>query len=167
MAKDPVCGMTVETDTPHRAEHEGKTYYFCSAGCRAKFVADPGRYLTPSAPDTSPSSKAKLWTCPMHPQIVRDGPGSCPLCGMALEPMTPSADEGENPELTEMTRRFWVSLALSVPLVIVAMGHRSGWIQLGLAAPVVLWGGWPFFVRAAQSVWNKSLNMFTLIGLGV
>ncbi len=178
-AKDLVCGMTVKTDTPHRAEHRGKTYYFCSAGCRAKFEADPGRYLSP--PQPTRATAARLWTCPMHPQIVRDGPGSCPICGMALEPLTPSADDEESPELAEMSRRFWVGLALSVPLVIVSMGHvipgwplnrfeGSGvlrWIELCLAAPVVLWGGWPFFVRAWQSVWNKSLNMFTLIGLGV
>ncbi len=191
-AKDLVCGMTVKTDTPHRAEHRGEIYYFCSAGCRAKFEADPGRYLSPPQPGTPASqrgtqpatpvaAKARLWTCPMHPQIVRNAPGSCPICGMALESMSPSADDEENPELREMTRRFWVGLALSVPLLIVAMGHLipgwplnrfagSGvlrWIELGLAAPVVLWGGWPFFVRAWQSLWNRSLNMFTLIGLGV
>jgi Cu+-exporting ATPase len=180
-ARDPVCGMTVKTDTPLRAEYEGKRYYFCSAGCRAKFEADPDRYLSPPQDKPAPPATSRLWTCPMHPQIVRDGPGSCPICGMALEPMSPSADDGENPELHEMTVRFRVGLALCVPLVIVAMGHLIPgrplqrfegsnilrWIEVGLATPVVLWGGWPFFVRAWQSVWNKSLNMFTLIGLGV
>jgi P-type Cu+ transporter len=182
-AKDVVCGMTVKNDTPHRAEYRGKTYYFCGAGCRAKFEADPARYLSPpkQATPESPGAKARLWTCPMHPQIVRDGPGSCPICGMALEPKTPSAEDGESPELHEMSLRFWAGLALSAPLVLIAMGHMipasplNGLvgpnvlraIELGLAAPVVLWGGWPFFVRAWQSVWNKSLNMFTLIGLGV
>ncbi|HUO86096.1 MAG TPA: heavy metal-binding domain-containing protein, partial [Thermoanaerobaculia bacterium] len=118
------------------------------------------------------------WTCPMHPEIVRDEPGSCPICGMALEPVTVTLDEEENPELVDMTRRFWVSAALTVPLVVIAMGHglpgiseiaagaRGRWIELALATPVVLWGGWPFFVRAWYSVVHKSLNMFTLIGLG-
>jgi len=124
--KDPVCGMTVKTDAPHRAEHQGKTYYFCSAGCRAKFDSDPGRYLAPPRPGTPvphghekppATAKARLWTCPMHPQIVRDGPGSCPICGMALEPMSPSVGDGENPELVEMPRRLWVGSALVVPLL--------------------------------------------------
>ncbi len=192
-AKDLVCGMTVKTDMPNRAEHQGKTYYFCSAGCRAKFEADPDRYLVPQKPGApaaegsaqpaaSPAPKARLWTCPMHPEVIRDAPGSCPVCGMALEPMTPVAgDEEENPELTDMLRRFWVSLAFTVPLLLLAMGHLipgwplarfTGspivrWAELALAAPVVLWGAWPFFERAWQSLVHKSLNMFTLIGLGV
>ena len=168
--KDPVCGMTVKTDTPHRAEQKGQTYYFCSAGCRAKFVS-------PAA-----SSKGREYTCPMHPQIVRSSPGNCPICGMALEPKTPVAgDEEENPELADMRRRFWVSLAFTVPLLLLAMGHLIPgwplarfegspvlrWAELALAAPAILWGGWPFFERAGQSIVHKSLNMFTLIGLGV
>ncbi|MGH9465096.1 MAG: heavy metal translocating P-type ATPase, partial [Thermoanaerobaculia bacterium] len=169
----------------------------CSAGCKTKFDADPERYA-PSAADAgaAPTSQAdkeprpattpgaRLWTCPMHPEIVRDAPGSCPICGMALEPrdVTAPGEEEENPELAEMTRRFWVSAALSLPLVVLAMGamlpgagalaarlHPGtlGWLELVLATPVVVWGGWPFFVRAVASIKNRSLNMFTLIGLGV
>ncbi len=183
-AKDPVCGMTVKTDTPHRAEYQGRAYYFCSAGCRARFVVDPGRYVgggvrAVELPTPPPNTE---WTCPMHPQIVRSSPGSCPICGMALEPKTPvSGDEEENPELTDMRRRFWVSLAFTVPLLLLAMGHLVPgrplarfegspvlrWVEMALAAPVVFWGAWPFYERAWQSIVHKSLNMFTLIGLGI
>jgi Cu+-exporting ATPase len=190
-AKDPVCGMTVRTDTPHRAEHQGRPYYFCSAGCRAKFEADPGRYLSPPPPvapeshghgkPAPPDAKARLWTCPMHPQIVRNAPGSCPICGMALEPLTPSAGDGENPELRDMSRRFWFATWMTVPLVLLAMGELvpgtaiarllpmrvRALLELLLASPVCLWAAWPFYDRAFQSVRNRSLNMFTLIGLGV
>ena len=187
--KDPVCGMDV---VPGQApggstDHAGKTHWFCSQGCREKFVGDPTRYVAPSptkpavdaiAPAPAPS-RAK-WTCPMHPQIVRDEPGSCPICGMALEPMTVTADEGPAPELIGMTRRFWIGLALTAPLLVFMIGDMlpgqplrhlvsprvAAWTQLALATPVVLWCGWPFFVRGWQSLVNRSLNMFTLIALG-
>ena len=188
---DPVCGMRV---VPSRAagshEHQGTTYYFCSKGCLAKFTADPERWLDPArraatvtlhAPTRrgvdATSSPAMQWTCPMHPQIVRDAPGSCPICGMALEPRTISLTEGKNPELIEMERRLRVAIPLTAVLVLVAMGHLvpgwpihgrgALWLQLLLATPVVLWAGWPFLVRAVESVRHRSLNMFTLIGLGV
>ncbi|MCA1732705.1 MAG: heavy metal translocating P-type ATPase, partial [Acidobacteria bacterium] len=204
------------------SEYGGRTIYFCSAGCKAKFDADPGKYaasessslapppsslapkgakwicpmdpevesdrpgacpkcgmaLEPEMP-TAPASRVE-WTCPMHPEIVRDEPGSCPICGMALEPRTITAEEAANPELVDMKRRFFVSAILTLPLVVIAMGAHlpfawgerilhapwTNWLELALATPVVLWGGWPFFVRAWQSVVNRSLNMFTLIGLG-
>jgi len=249
--KDPVCGMTVKPDGPHHTEYEGRTYRFCCAGCKAKFEADPGHYLEaqssglvsigmggtaghgahaghggdvraahgghgghggrtaladvdhvcPMCPEVrqkgpgacpscgmalepetvqAPATKTE-WTCPMHPEIVRDEPGSCPICGMALEPRTVTLEEEENPELTDMRRRLWVAAALSLPVLVLAMGgmwhgsplaalERSGvsrWVQLALATPVVLWAGWPFFVRMWNSLRLKSPNMFTLIGLGV
>jgi len=223
--RDPVCGMTVGEETPHRAEHDGTTYFFCSASCRERFVEDPGRFLAhdeaadedeetaaqtarpadagteteyvcPMHPDERsdrpgdcatcgmalepvtpkrPSSKTE-WTCPMHPEIVREEPGDCPICGMALEPRTVSLEDEESPELARMTRRFWVSAALSLPVLVIAMGRHLvagwdspalGWIEMALATPVVLWGAWPFFVKAWRSVVHRSLNMFTLIGLGV
>ena len=167
-SKDPVCGMDVPLDSPLKHTFQGKVYRFCRQACLDRFRAEPQRYLQPPRPDAVPEGAA--FTCPMHPQIIRDGPGSCPICGMALEPM--SAATEENPELAEMTRRFWVSAGLTVPLVVLAMGHgllgvRGPWIQLLLATPVVLWGGWPFLVRGYQSVVHKSLNMFTLIAMGV
>jgi Cu+-exporting ATPase len=249
--KDPVCGMTVD---PSRAkathEHAGKTYYFCCAGCKEKFSADPAKYLTtrtlvgiaplsshpvqiaPAAAHGAPQPVAKIattpsalrkvasngytcpmdpevrqqgpgdcpkcgmalepvvvalpatkteYTCPMHPEIVRDGPGSCPICGMALEPRTVSVEEEQNPELASMTRRFWVCVALTIPILVVAMAdifpglsslmrlaspRAWQWLEFILATPVVLWGGWPFFVRGARSLVTRNLNMFTLIGLG-
>jgi P-type Cu+ transporter len=194
-ARDPVCGMIPKADTPHRLIHEGREVLFCSAGCKAKFEADPAKYLGPKTqghsdhaaqhahadkavdPATAPSGSK--WTCPMHPQIVRDGPGSCPICGMALEPMSPSADDGANPELANMTRRLWVGGALSAPLLFLEMGGHAGlvpmflygaanqWLQLLLASPVVLWAGWPFFERGWTSLRTRHLNMFTLIALGV
>src|SRR5436190_249145 len=176
---DPVCGMTVDPHTtPHRAEHAGHPYYFCSAGCRTKFIADPARYLGP-AKTAEPVPEGTLYTCPMHPEIRQVGPGSCPICGMALEPELVSADSGPNPELIDMTRRFWIGAALAAPVVVLEMGaHLAGahnwipqtlsnWLQFALATPVVLWAGWPFFVRGAQSVVTRNLNMFTLIALGV
>jgi P-type Cu+ transporter len=173
---DPVCGMKVKPDSPHHAVHDGTEYGFCSAGCRTKFVADPDRYLKPTDALAEPAPAGSQYTCPMHPQIVRDAPGSCPICGMALEPMMPSLDEGENPELTDFRRRFWWTLPLSLAVLGLAMfGHLASslppatriWLELVLAAPVVLWAGWPFFVRWAQSIANRSPNMWTLIGTGV
>jgi Cu+-exporting ATPase len=177
MARDPVCGMSV--DPAHAAGVSsigGDTFYFCSTGCKKKFDEDPRQYLEPKAATLSPHSEGHSegqWTCPMHPEIVRDGPGSCPICGMALEPRTISLDDDtDNPELRDMTRRLWICAALSAPLVVLAMGgHFAGMqsplVELALATPVVLWGGWPFFQRAWASLVTRNLNMFTLIGLGV
>ena len=227
-AIDPVCGMSVNPESAAGSfEFEGKLYFFCSRHCREKFRADPQRFLSPAQPVTigiqrhptpAPASKdareytcpmhpevrqigpgscpkcgmalepvsaapvTKIeYTCPMHPEIVRDAPGNCPICGMALEPRTITVEEEENPELVDMTRRFWVGAALSLPVFLMGMNDlvpgrpleqivsmdTLGWIQFVLTTPVVLWGGWPFFVRAWQSIVNLSLNMFTLIGLGV
>ena len=179
---DPVCGMAVDPATsPHRIVHDGATHHFCSAGCLAKFQADPARYTRPQAAEPAPQAPAgTVYICPMHPEIRQDGPGSCPICGMALEPERITAEAGPNPELADMARRFWVGLALTIPIVILEMGgHLLGidiahwigpqtaiWAQLALATPVVLWAGWPFFVRGWQSVVRRSLNMFTLIALG-
>lgn len=232
VAVDPVCGMTVNPDSAAgSSEHSGKTYYFCSTNCLTKFREDPEAFLKKPAepvmgqtvgtkgqakpaasaaaqtytcpmhpevrqdkpgscpkcgmslePVTVGAPKEKVeYTCPMHPQIIRGVPGSCPICGMALEPRTITLDEEENHELKDMRRRFWVSTALTLPLLLLTMSEfipgdpvRSlvaprvlTWISLALASPVVLWGGWPFFVRGWQSIVNRSLNMFTLIGLGV
>ncbi len=179
--KDPVCGMTVNPGTTaHHAEHAGHAYHFCSAGCRTKFIAEPGKYLQEHAPLRAETvAPGTIYTCPMHPQIRQPGPGSCPICGMALEPETPSAEAGPNLELVDFTRRFWIGLVLATPVFLLEMGgHLTGmmhlvggprignWIQLVLATPVVLWAGWPFFVRGWQSLMNRSLNMFTLIALG-
>ncbi|HZP78645.1 MAG TPA: heavy metal translocating P-type ATPase [Pseudolabrys sp.] len=177
-AIDPVCGMSVDPATAkHRYQLQGETYYFCSAGCRAKFAADPQKYLGPKqAPEPMP--EGTIYTCPMHPQIHQIGPGACPICGMALEPEMVTADSGANPELVDMTRRFWIGLALALPVFVLEMGgHLAGahnwldqtlsnWIQLALATPVVLWAGFPFFVRGLQSLRTRNLNMFTLIALG-
>ena len=223
---DPVCGMKISADSEHKHRFEDAEYHFCSESCKTKFVADPSQYLgggdggnchhehTPGAvvtpatldaihtcpmhpevrqngPGSCPKCGMALepeipslatktqYTCPMHPEIVQDEPGSCPKCSMALEPMTVTLEDEENPELVDMTRRFWVSAIISVPLVILAMGEFVGlsfewlasprvlsWTELVLATPVVLWGGWPFFVRGWQSIINRSLNMFTLIALG-
>ena len=161
--KDPICGMEVEPDSAAGSlERDGTTYYFCSPHCLEKF-----RTESPTKPKTD--SHAGKYTCPMHPEIVKDKPGSCPKCGMDLEPVTIKADaEEDNTELRRMTRRFWVSLVLTLPVFIIAMGHIRGlsWVELALATPVVLWGGWPFFQRGALSIINRSLNMFTLIALG-
>jgi Cu+-exporting ATPase len=178
--KDPVCGMTVDPHaTPHRAQYEGKPYYFCSSGCQSKFMADPAKYaeLQP-AMKAEPVSEDTIYTCPMHPQIRQVGPGSCPICGMALEPVLATAETGTSHELADMTRRFWIGLALSLPVVALEMGghltglshyigqQTSNWIQMLLATPVVLWAGWPFFVRGWQSLITRNLNMFTLIAMG-
>jgi len=180
-AIDSVCGMTVDRATAaHFARHEGKGFYFCSAGCKGKFEAEPAKYLG-DRPSPEPMKPGTQYTCPMHPEIVRDKPGSCPICGMALEPMgVPTGDEGPNPELVDFTRRFWVSAVLSLPLLAVTMGPMvglpfrdwigeplAGWIELALATPVVLWAALPFFHRGYESVINRSPNMWTLISLGV
>ncbi|RVD65779.1 heavy metal translocating P-type ATPase [Mesorhizobium sp. M7A.F.Ca.ET.027.03.2.1] len=180
-ATDPVCGMSVDRATArHFARHEGQGFHFCSAACQAKFEAEPQKYLG-DRPAPQPMPKGTQYTCPMHPEIIRDKPGSCPICGMALEPMgVPTGDEGPNPELVDFTRRFWVSVALSVPLLIIAMAPMIGltfeglvedrakvWIELVLASPVVLWAAFPFFHRGWDSLVNRSPNMWTLISLGV
>jgi len=177
--KDPVCGMQVNpAKTAHRAEHDGQSFYFCSGGCKSKFIADPVRYTTAQAKPVTPSAAAgTIYTCPMHPQIRQSGPGSCPICGMALEPEMVTADSGPNPELVDMTRRFWIGLGLTIPVFMLEMGghllnlhivgpQTSNWIQLALATPVVLWAGWPFFQRGAVSIATRQLNMFTLIAMG-
>jgi heavy metal translocating P-type ATPase len=179
--KDPVCGMVVDPATAkHRADHDGRSYVFCSAGCHDKFVANPAAYVTddPARPVAEPARKGAIYTCPMHPEIRQPGPGNCPICGMALEPEIASAEQGPSAELIDMTRRFWVGLALAVPVFLLEMGghlldlhrwigpQRSDWVQLVLATPVVLWAGWPFFQRAWASLVNRSLNMFTLIAMG-
>jgi Cu+-exporting ATPase len=176
---DPVCGMTVDPATArHKAAHKGHDYYFCSAGCKSKFQADPTKYLEASAKSSEPVPAGTIYTCPMHPEIRQEGPGSCPICGMALEPLMVTAESGPNPELADMTRRFWIGLALALPVVVLEMGgHLTGltmllgqqlsnWLQFLLATPVVLWAGWPFFVRGLQSLLTRNLNMFTLIALG-
>lgn len=203
-AKDPVCGMTVNPQTAAGShEHAGVTYYFCSEHCRQKFQAQPAKYLMPAEPqhetergrppqrptdralEGPPTPSRTEYVCPMHPEIVRPQPGSCPICGMALEPRTVSLEEGPNPELVDMTRRFWISLALSLPTFFLAMSHDFGflarvfnpesairdpqllsWIQFLLSTPVVLWGGWPLFERGWASIVNRRLNMFTLIAIG-
>jgi len=179
MHTDPVCGMAVDpATTNHHARHDGSDYPFCSDGCRRKFIADPQRYLTPDADAAEPVPAGTLYTCPMHPEIEQEGPGTCPLCGMALEPAMPSLEEGENPELTDFRRRFWWSLPLSVATMALAMLAMTPvlhglspdlrvWIELALATPVVLWAGWPFLQRWAQSIRHRSPNMWTLIGTGV
>ncbi|WP_305097439.1 heavy metal translocating P-type ATPase [Croceibacterium aestuarii] len=182
-AIDPVCGMEVSIEgAEHVATVRGATHYFCSAGCKTKFVNDPDHYLSGShrrQPEDLP--QGTVYTCPMHPEIRQTGPGSCPICGMALEPETVSLDAGPDPELVDMTRRFWFALVFTVPLFLYAMSDMVAivdldrivdpawvqWIQLVLATPVVVWGGWPFFERAWLSLKSRNLNMFTLIGLGV
>jgi Cu+-exporting ATPase len=173
---DPVCGMTVDpAKSPHRLSHAQKTYHFCSAGCRGKFAADPDKYLHGAASGPAEAEpEGMIYTCPMHPEVRQVGPGSCPICGMALEPEAGGADDGG--ELADMTRRLWISTLLALPIVALDMGghfglvhlpgHISAYAELVLATPVVLWGGWPFFVRGAQSLVTRNLNMFTLIAMG-
>jgi Cu+-exporting ATPase len=180
-AVDPVCGMTVKiAGAKNTAVHAGRTYYFCNAKCLAKFTARPEHYLKPAEERPAPSDAAPgtIFTCPMHPEIRQVGPGSCPICGMALEPAEVTLDQGPNEELVDMTRRLWVGAALTLPLVALDMGgHLLGvhaWlphgtvegIELALATPVVLWAGWPLLARGVQSVLRRALNMFTLIALG-
>ena len=169
--------MTVDPHTAeHRADHHGHTYYFCSAACRTKFISDPQKYLGPRQPE--PVAEGTIYTCPMHPQIRQVGPGSCPICGMALEPELAGSDTGPNPELVDMTRRFWIGLVLTIPVFVLEMGAHiagahnwidqtlSNYVQFAFATPVVLWAGWPFFVRGWQSLLTRNLNMFTLIAMG-
>ena len=178
-AKDPVCGMSVDPHAAkHTATHAGRPYYFCSAGCREKFIAAPEKYLAPEQVRAEPVPEGTIYTCPMHPEIRQVGPGSCPICGMALEPELATAETGPNPELVDMTRRFWIGLALTVPVFALEMGGHltdlhmligsqlSNWVQLALATPVVLWAGWPFFQRGWDSLKTGNLNMFTLIAMG-
>lgn len=180
IAIDPVCGMKVTiAGAKNTTVHERQTYYFCSPKCLQKFTAEPARYLKPQeAPPASPDAPGMIFTCPMHPEIRQVGPGSCPICGMALEPVEVSLGAGPNHELIDMTRRMWVGLVLSLPVVALEMGGHltnlhmllgeriSNWLQLILATPVVLWCGWPFFVRGWQSLLTRNLNMFTLISMG-
>ncbi|WP_024512932.1 heavy metal translocating P-type ATPase [Bradyrhizobium sp. ARR65] len=176
--RDPVCGMSVDPATSkHRFDYRGETFHFCSAGCRTKFAADPAKYLDKTKPEPEMPA-GTIYTCPMHPEVRQVGPGTCPICGMALEPEVASLETGPNPELIDMTRRFWIGLALSAPVVVLEMGGHlvgghglidqtlSNWIQSVLATPVVLWAGWPFFVRGWQSIVTRNLNMFTLIAMG-
>jgi len=169
--------MSVDPHTAkHHAEHRGHSYYFCSASCRTKFLDDPQKYLGKREPE--PVAEGTIYTCPMHPEIRQVGPGSCPICGMALEPDIASVDSGPNPELVDMTRRFWIGLVLTIPVFTLEMGAHvigahswvdpklSNYIQFVFATPVVLWAGWPFFVRAWQSLVTRNLNMFTLIAMG-
>ena len=180
-ATDPVCGMKVDrASAQHFLRHEGKGQYFCSAACKGKFEAEPQKFLG-DRPTPAAMPKGTQYTCPMHPEIVRDAPGSCPICGMALEPMgVPTGDEGPNPELVDFTRRFWVSAVLSIPLLVITMGPMLGlpvrdwigertavWLEFVLATPVVLWAAIPFFKRGWDSIVNRSPNMWTLISIGV
>jgi cation transport ATPase len=179
--KDPVCGMTVDPATSeHHAVHGRQTYHFCTEGCETKFKAEPERYLSEvEDPATEPAPAGAIYTCPMHPQIRRPAPGNCPICGMALEPEIATGETGPSAELRDMTRRFWIGLGLAVPVFLLEMGghlldlhmwlgpQTSNWIQLALATPVVLWAGWPFFERGWQSIVHRSLNMFTLIAMGI
>ncbi|MBY8829702.1 heavy metal translocating P-type ATPase [Hephaestia mangrovi] len=178
-ATDPVCGMTVDPAMArHKATHDGQEFYFCSAGCRTKFIADPNRYLAGDGAPEPEATPGAIWTCPMHPEIRQEGPGTCPICGMALEPEEPSFDDAPNPELVDFTRRLWVAGILAVPLLVLSMGAdmfglrlvnaaASPWVQLALAAPIVLWAGFPFFARGAASIRSGHYNMFTLIAIGV
>lgn len=176
--KDPVCGMTVDPATAeHHSEHGGQTWYFCAARCREKFEADPEHYLSEKK-EPEAAIPGAIYTCPMHPEVRQQGPGDCPKCGMALEPEEVTADTGPSAELLDMSRRFWIGLVLTLPVFVLEMGshlfatdhllspQRSNWIQLVLATPVVLWAGWPFFLRGWRSLQRRSLNMFTLIAIG-
>ena len=181
LVKDPVCGMEMDPATAtHRATHHGTTHYFCSAGCQAKFEANPSAYVAEGPAPKADGNKPEgvIYTCPMHPQIRQIGPGNCPICGMALEPEVATQETGPSAELVDMTRRFWIGLVLTVPVLALEMGGHltnlhmllgakaANWIQLVLATPVVLWAGWPFFVRAGRSLVTRHLNMFTLIAMG-
>ncbi len=177
---DPVCGMTVyPAATSHHATHAGHDYHFCSVGCRSKFVADPERYLNEHSTQQEVVAEGTIWTCPMHPEVRQDHLGACPICGMGLEPELVSADTGPSAKLIDMTRRFWIALALTLPVFVLEMGGHlipslhhllspvvSGWAQFVLATPVVLWAGFPFFERGWLSVRTRKLNMFTLIAMG-
>jgi len=179
--KDPVCGMTVDPATSrHRFEHAGTVFHFCCAGCRTKFAAEPAKYLAKQEQPSVPASPGTIYTCPMHPEIRQIGPGSCPICGMALEPAELTAEAPPNAELADMTQRFWLALVVTLPVVALEMGGHipalglhhllapgtANWLQLILATPVVLWAGAPFFQRGWESLLRRNLNMFTLIALG-
>jgi Cu+-exporting ATPase len=194
-ATDPVCGMSVDPQTAkHRLAHRGQDYFFCSGRCRDRFAAAPDKFLQPKPPEAAAPAGA-IYTCPMHPEVKQIGPGACPICGMALEPEQVSLDDAPDPELIDMTRRFWVALALTLPVFVIEMGGHLGlmhmppwsnWISLVLATPVVLWAGAPFFARGWRSLgldpekWlsafrtrsspnkkiTRNLNMFTLIAMG-
>src|SRR6202051_4234005 len=174
-AIDPVCGMKVTRETAkHRFAYRGQDYFFCSARCRERFEADPEKYLQPKQPEPA-APAGTIYTCPMHPDVRQVGPGSCPICGMALEPEQVSLDDGPDPELADMLRRFWIALVLTVPVFGLEMGRHLGlmhpplwsnWISLALSTPVVLWAGAPFFVRGWSSLLTRNLNMFTLIEMG-
>ncbi len=176
-AIDPVCGMKVNPATAkHRFSYNGEEYLFCSGRCRERFEAEPEKYLKPREPEP-PMPAGTIYTCPMHPEVRQVGPGSCPICGMALEPEQVSLDDGPDPELIDMTRRFWIGLTLTLPVFVLEMGSHLGlmhlvpqstsnWISFVLATPVVLWAGAPFFVRGWQSLATRNLNMFTLIAIG-
>jgi Cu+-exporting ATPase len=178
--RDPVCGMMVDPRaSAHRREHAGRSYHFCCAGCAAKFSSEPEKYIAGSPPQHSRSvPEGTIYICPMHPQIRQAGPGACPICGMALEPELASASAGPNPELADMSRRFWVALVLTLPVLVLEMGGHlanlhmligqawSNRLQFLFATPAVLWAGWPFFVRGWQSLVTRNLNMFTLIAMG-
>jgi Cu+-exporting ATPase len=179
MAIDPVCGMTVDPATSrHRHDYRDQAYYFCAAGCRGKFAAAPEKYLKPGVAPEPVTVEGTIYTCPMHPEVRQIGPGACPICGMALEPVTVTAEAPANPELLDMTRRFWIGLVLTLPVTVLEMGGHlldlGVWlapnvdnvIQLALATPVVLWAGWPFFVRGWHSFVTRNLNMFSLIAVG-
>jgi cation transport ATPase len=179
-AIDPVCGMTVDSQTAkHRHMLDGQAHYFCSDSCREEFIAEPARYLKTETTSASAGVAAgTVYTCPMHPEIRQEGPGTCPICGMALEPEVATAEAQPNPELADMTRRFWIGLVLTLPVFTLEMGghltglhqwlgqQTSNWIQLTLATPVVVWAGWPFFERGWASLKTRNLNMFTLIAMG-
>lgn len=177
--KDPVCGMSVDPHTAeYRSQHAGKEWYFCSSNCQTKFADNPDKYLNGEQKSSTPAAPGSIYTCPMHPEIRQQGPGDCPICGMGLEPEQVTLDDGPSAELTDMTRRFWVGLLLALPVFLLEMGghlisldhliapQTSNWIQLVLATPVVLWSGWPFFVRGWKSILSRNLNMFTLIAIG-
>jgi len=177
VAVDPVCGMNVNRDTAkHRLDYRGQEYFFCSARCRERFEAEPAKFLKPKAPEP-PAPAGTIYTCPMHPEVRQAGPGSCPICGMALEPEQVSLDDAPDPELIDMTRRFWTALVLTLPVFAIEMGSHLGlmqlippmwsnWISFALSTPVVLWAGAPFFVRGWNSLLTRHLNMFTLIAMG-
>ncbi len=178
--KDPVCGMSVTEQSPHKLEHEGQPYYFCSVKCRDKFSGNPAQYLKLDQAAAAPASQGNapagtIYTCPMHPEVRQDHPGTCPKCGMTLEPVLPNLDDDDNPELRDFSRRFWWTLPLTATVFVIAMfGYRLGWmdpavgswVEMVLSIPIALWAGMPFFVRGWQSVINRSPNMWTLIGLG-
>ena len=176
---DPVCGMTVDPQTSkHRFDHHGTTYHFCSAGCRTKFAAAPRSYLDKSKAPPADVPEGTIYTCPMHPEVRQVGTGACPICGMALEPELVSLNDAPNPELADMSRRFWIGLMLALPVIALDMGGHfagthgwvgqtlSNWIQFAFATPVVIWAGWPFFARGWQSLITRNLNMFTLVAMG-